>query len=217
MGTKLEGGILEQQMSPFALTCSLHPEVEHEHQCEACIAEEPCPYLCLCACHCPCQNPNIREPRSVLQDWVQRLSFMQQSVLISAVRGPDGARKRHPAKNILRWYRRCVLLSAFDGVALLAPDMAGGGSFTGPVFDIDKAADEYFDHVDELPHHFQTHIMQAAQIVGYKHPNFAHHHWWRAFYERAVSGMHLRPESEEDMSTRLGDNETDWRAAGGEQ
>jgi len=33
--------------------------------------------------------------RSVLQDWVHELTFMQQSVLIAAVRGPDGIRKDH--------------------------------------------------------------------------------------------------------------------------
>lgn len=30
-----------------------------------------------------------KNKRSVLQDWVIELSFMQQSVLISSVRGPD--------------------------------------------------------------------------------------------------------------------------------
>lgn len=38
------------------------------------------------------------ERRSVLQDWVTSLSFMQQSVLIAAMRGPDGVEKMHKSK-----------------------------------------------------------------------------------------------------------------------
>lgn len=70
---------------------------------------------------------------SVLQDWVQELPYMQQSVLISSIRGPDGLHKEHIAKYILRWVRRCVLLSAFDGKVLETPTESGGGSFTGPL------------------------------------------------------------------------------------
>lgn len=67
------------------------------------------------------------------QDWVLRLTIMQQSVLMSGIRGPDGIRKDHPVKVFMRWYRRCVLLSAFDRVALSSPISRGGGSFTGPL------------------------------------------------------------------------------------
>jgi len=43
---------------------------------------------------------------------------MQQSVLLTAVRGPDGLPKYHSSKYLLRWYRRCILLSAMDGRVL---------------------------------------------------------------------------------------------------
>lgn len=66
------------------------------------------------------------------QEWVLNIPIMQQSVLFAAVRAPDGIRKNHPVKVLLRWYRRCVLLSAFDQRALLDPFEPGGGSFTGP-------------------------------------------------------------------------------------
>lgn len=71
--------------------------------------------------------------RSVLQGWVMSLTFMQQSVLMSAIRGCDGLQKHHKAKPLLKWYRRCILLSAFDGRALTDPFELGGGSFTGPI------------------------------------------------------------------------------------
>src|SRR4051794_38938412 len=101
---------------------------------------------------------------SVLQKWVHDLSMMQQSVLIASVRGPDGIQKDHVAKVLCRWLRRSFLLSAFDGRALLHPDEPGGGSFTGPCKGagygtIDEAVDAYLKRVDELPHHFQLHLM----------------------------------------------------------
>ena len=69
----------------------------------------------------------------VLRPWVCDLSMMQQSVLITGVRGPDGIAKDHTAKLLLRWMRRCILYSAMDKRELLTPHEDGGGSFTGPV------------------------------------------------------------------------------------
>ena len=59
--------------------------------------------------------------RSVLQDWVMNLTFMQQSVLLTSLRAPDGIRKDHPVKVLCRWLRRCILISAFDKRPLLDP------------------------------------------------------------------------------------------------
>ncbi len=127
---------------------------------------------------------------TVLQPWVCDLSFMQQSVLIASIRGPDGIRKDHPVKVLMRWYRRCVLYSAFEKVIFTSPFTTGGGSFTGPAClpvtedesfkkygkhsshvsweDVmNDSVDLYLRSVDELPHHFQLHLMHAAEIIGY--------------------------------------------------
>ena len=172
----------------------------------------------------------------VLQPWVQGLSMMQQSVLISSLRGPDGLRKDHVSKLLIRWLRRCVLLSAFDRCVLPLPYDVGppkGGSFTGPSlaysisFDrprpgpldwptwqekMHELVKEYLRHVDETPHHFQLHFMHAAEIVGYKHPDADIRLWWLECYRELVNDMHLFPESETAMDKRLGDREEDWRA-----
>lgn len=76
------------------------------------------------------------------QAWVLDIPIMQQSVLFAAIRAPDGLRKNHPIKVLMRWYRRSILLSAFDKRALEDPFEAGGGSFTGP-FELHHAQ-EYF-------------------------------------------------------------------------
>lgn len=169
--------------------------------------------------------------RSVLQDWTNDLSFMMQSVLIAAVRGPDGIRKDHPVKVLLRYLRRSFLICAFDGKTRWSPYEPGGGSFTGPLhlryeplvgagaqFDesagnIEKFVGVYLRHVDELPHHFQLHLMHAAEILGYKHPDDDVRGFWSMLYQAIVKDAHLMPESEETMEHRLGDVEAQWRAA----
>lgn len=158
--------------------------------------------------------------KSVLQDWVSDLSFMQQSVLLTGVRGPDGMPKYHPSKYIIRWFRRSILLSSFARRAILNPFEPDGGSFYGPACDdprgglweplMDARASEYLRALDEMPHHFQMHLMHAAEIVGYKHPDLRVRAWWLTFYERLAHDMHLWPETEDQLDRRLGDSRDQW-------
>lgn len=194
--------------------------------------------------------PSKGAPQSVLQDWVAELSFMQQSVLLTAVRGPDGLPKYHTVKWLLRWYRRCVLRSSFLGVVISNPVESDGGSFLGPSlgssaqgfpavpFDDDSCdylytveewdaylaehwqegmtarATAYVAALDEVPHHFQLHLMHAAEIVGYKHPDAEIRAWWRGFYLRLAHDLHLWPETAEQLDSRLGDSREGWLARG---
>ena len=155
---------------------------------------------------------------SALQDWVMRLPVMQQSVLIAAVRGPDGIRKDHVVKVLCRWLRRSFLVRAFERDECWNPYTPGGGSFTGPCViaegamgGVDQALDEYLRCVDELPHHFQLHFMHAAEIIGYEHPDEFTRTWWHNAYFRLVNDAHLFMEPREQMNKRLGDNEGNWR------
>lgn len=184
----------------------------------------------------PFQPPPNPGPRSVFQPWVQSLTLMMQTVLIAAVRGPDGLRKNHPAKVLLRWYRRCFLRSAFDGSTIPNPWERTGGSFMGPsigapVFHwnggtemipvaefgmfaraaLDGCLQEYLSRVDEMPHHFQLHLMHAAEILGYKHPDPWIRGWWADTYVTLVRDLHLNPETEDQMNHRLGDCFDSWR------
>lgn len=161
--------------------------------------------------------------RPATQDWVHSLSIMQQSVLLTAIRGPDGVPKYHPCKYLLRWYRRCVLLSALDGKVLSTPYAYGGGSFTGPSYTpssfdhdwrrkMDVVVDQYLQSLDELPHHYQMHFLHAAEIVGYKHPDHTIRPWWHALYVRLVKDLHLSPETQAELDFRLADNREQWLA-----
>src|ERR1700722_5271953 len=170
-------------------------------------------------------TPSSYHNRSVMQDWTFSLSFMQQSVLITAIRGPDGIHKNHVSKKLIRWLRRCVLISAFDGEVRGTPWEPGGGSFTGPSLPyvencvtsirwqllMSEILDLYMLTLDEIPHHFQLHFLHATEILGYRHPERDIMNWWRTVYARLCNDMHLNVETEEQMEHRLGDNERNWR------
>lgn len=163
-------------------------------------------------------------PTSVLQDWTHGLSFMQQTVLLTAIRGPDGLPKYAGVKYLLRWYRRCILMSSLDGEILSNPCDPRGGSFMGPSFDrdpimgysegwqqpMDRIVDDYLRELDGIPHHFQLHLMHAAEIVGYKHPDKWISRWWCHVYRRLVNDMHLHPETEAELDDRLNDTRVGW-------
>ena len=156
---------------------------------------------------------------SVIQPWVSQLPLSMQTVLLTAIRGPDGCPKDCPAKVIVRAVRRCILISARSKItlALLEP---GGGEFMRPMPFVDPSghatAEEasirlhvrsYFATTDELPHHFQMHLLHAAQIIGYYHPVFdqdGRDKRWLGlhFYEAGVNDMHLEPEPLEVMQAR---------------
>jgi hypothetical protein len=147
----------------------------------------------------------------VLQDWVMGLPLMQQSVLLSGIRGPDTLRKDHPAKMLMRWYRRAFLVCAFDQVVHFSSTEPCGGSFTGRVPDVSVVGAEYLHNVDEVPHHFHLHLMHGAQIIGHHCPYPVARDFWRHFYLLAVKDMHLEPESLVEMDERLSDNEDAWK------
>lgn len=158
---------------------------------------------------------------SVLQPWVEGLTLMQQTVLLTAIRGPDGTPKYGPVKMLQRWFRRCVLLSAMDGEALTNPYDSNGGSFTGPSIaknsgglawehPMDALVGEYLKALDALPHHFQLHFLHAAEIVGYKHPDERIRVWWCRVYYRLVHDMHLHVENVDELDHRLGDSREKW-------
>jgi hypothetical protein len=158
--------------------------------------------------------------KNVTQEWTHSLPMMQQTVLLTAVRGPDGLPKYAGCKMLLRWYRRCLLLSALDGKVLTDPWDANGGSFTGPslkhTLDVDweegmnAIVADYLRSLDAIPHHFQLHLMHAVEVVGYKHPDQRVRTWWRGVYDRLVNDMHLHPETEDEMDERLGDTRAGW-------
>lgn len=145
----------------------------------------------------------------VFQDWLFDLTMQQQSVLVLACRGPDSIAKFHPTKLIVARYRATVLKAAYLGRAMRIDEGDDTTFMTMVQFTDDKCWDQiqryWFEHVDEVPHHYTMHLMHGAQIVGYKHTHELFRRRWHDFYLRSCHDLHLLPEYEDQMDERLGD------------
>ncbi len=135
---------------------------------------------------------------SVLQPWVQELPWKMQSVLLSALRGPDNVDATE-CKKFTRWFRSTTQENA-------DPDhtyMAGNET---PIIDFDKLAHEL---EYGCTWHYLGHLIHALEIIAYHgHPlgslttrsRFA-----LKWYGDLVTWMHLHHEPKEEMDERLRD------------
>jgi hypothetical protein len=145
----------------------------------------------------------------VFQDWLFDLTMQQQSVLVLGCRGPDGIAKFHPTKLIVARYRATVLKAAYLGRPMRV-DEGDDTTFMTLIGLSDDAewmaiCKQFFDHVDEVPHHYYMHLMHGAEIAGYKHPHELFRRRWNGFYLRSCHDLHLNPETEPEMDSRLCD------------
>lgn len=145
----------------------------------------------------------------VFQDWMLSLTMQQQSVLILALRGPDGIGKFHPMKEVVTRYRASVLKAAYLGRAMRVDEGDATTFMTLLRFSEDAYWEElcklYFAHVDELPHHYHLHLMHGAEIIGYKHTDELFRWRWQTFYDRCCEDMHVTSETRSEMDLRLSD------------
>lgn len=154
----------------------------------------------------------MKSPVCVFPDWVLALPTMQmQSVVMLAARGPDGIRKFHPCKEIVARYRATVLKAAYLGRHMKVDESDDTTFMTLRSFSDNKYWETlckvFFDHVDELPHHYYMHLMHGAQIAGYFHPEEIFKRRWCDFYLKCCADLHLWPESEVAITRRLSDCE----------
>lgn len=145
---------------------------------------------------------------SVFPDWMQTLPLQMQSVIVLGLRGPDGIRKYHPCKAVMRAYRSTVLKAAKYGRMITAEDEGDNFMDIRRFYDYgswEHDVKEFERIVDELPAHFCDHLAHGAQILGYYHPdNFVRDRWLQ-FYLSYVDWKHMQPESKEMMDNRLND------------
>jgi len=185
------------------------PAREHPHCCECQDAGVPhkhrADFSCT-QCECKAYDPAYHrraEPKpatrnSVLQDWVETLPLMQQTVLLVALRGCDVVPKRGAGKPHTKALRSVVLKNAdpasgfigrdITGKAIVAEDAVG-------LFDMDGC--------ECLPMHWTMHMVHAAEVVAYGHPDPEVSSAWMRFYLDAVNKLHLEPESKGSFNRRL--------------
>lgn len=142
----------------------------------------------------------FQHPGCVLQDWVFGLPYMQQSVLLTAVRGCDQVPKEDPSKKVTRGVRRAFMKSARPNWPKRTFLGEGDGEEKFYV-----AIKQFLSNLDHYPHHFLMHLAHAAQILGYKHPEEDVREMWNRFYLKFCDSLHTFPETCEDMDRRLSD------------
>ena len=145
---------------------------------------------------------------SIIQDWAAELGLRHQGVLVSAIRGCDGLPRETTGKEVVRFYRSCVLKAHCghprDAVSYMiwpksSGEMLGYGS-------------AFFDGgMDHYPMHWLTHFMFAAEILGFYYPHPSPHSldyeirdFWSVFYHTLVHKLHLNPETKDQLDKRLG-------------
>ena len=140
---------------------------------------------------------------------MQTLPLQQQSVLLLALRGPDGDPKHTTFKPLLRAYRGTNLRAAKYGRMLDSGEKADSFMSLDVFNNIEQwfaAVDTFLeDHADGSVLHHYTHFMHAVQILGYKHPEPPHKERWYPVYCAFVRRLHLNIETEEQMDNRLAD------------
>lgn len=152
--------------------------------------------------------PKTKISETVLHDWVCSLTFQMQALLLTAMRGPDENNKYNSAKAIIRYLRAVVIKPAGDWQQKNDNDFMWGEY---RIFS-DYANAFWQDH-DEYPHHFIMHLVHCAEVVGYKHPDKIIAGYWFYFYKRACDAFHMKPETEDQMDSRLNDFGRGIRAA----
>lgn len=133
------------------------------------------------------------ENKSVLQDWMLDISFKQQTVVLTALRGCDGTAKYDPCKPFVKKLRSVVLKNA--------------SNIKDTKFMYNNISQEDITGMewDEYPLHFVTHFMHAVEIVGYHHQDTETRNWFKELYLSMVDKLHLHPENKEECDYRLRD------------
>lgn len=162
--------------------------------------------------------PKQQESESVLHDWVHKLTFQMQALLLTAMRGPDENNKHNAAKAIIRYLRGVVCKPAGDWDRTNNNDFMWGEyvKVIEKWHQHERKPDEhrevfqqyayaFWEDHDEYPHHFIMHLVHCAQVVGYKHPDVSVSQWWGRFYLDACDAFHMNPETEKEMDRRLND------------
>ncbi len=131
---------------------------------------------------------------SVLQPWVEKLSWKTQSALMTAVRGSD-TNYNEETRLLCRFFRRCILKDAdIDGTFIKHGEM-----FNPNTVNIKKL----FEY---LPVHFVGHLMHGLQIIGYLCPYEDRRRFAYRMYYMYCQVMHCEVEKKVAMEFRLIDN-----------
>ncbi|MHC1599216.1 MAG: hypothetical protein ACXQS5_00105 [Candidatus Methanospirareceae archaeon] len=131
----------------------------------------------------------------VFQEWLETLTWKEQTVLVLALRGTDMSGSKD-VKLMTRWLRSIVLKNA-------APKK----TFMGETCfrDVDDIANDNPLSFDMLPVHFFGHLLHTFEVIAYRHPDPYIHNIALNVYTDMCKYLHINPETCEEMTIRLKD------------
>lgn len=129
--------------------------------------------------------------RKVLQDWMGVLPWIQQGVILSSLRGPDDMYSPN-TKNINRWIRGVTMENADPSNEYIGQE------------NLPKIS-ELFGELEYKTSHYLSHLMEALEIIGYKHLSEEIRKTANDYYLGLASLLHLNPETKEQLDRRLED------------
>lgn len=127
---------------------------------------------------------------SVTLDWVQELPFKMQSSLFSGLRGPDTGHCPH-LKRLVRWLRPATQQDADPTTEYMRAGV------------LPQWADVKKELEFTTVHYFE-HLLDAVQIVGYRHPRSEMRGQAQLIHLKMVLLLNCQPETEEQFNARLG-------------
>lgn len=133
---------------------------------------------------------------SVVQKWLSNdnISWKQQTVVLSSLRGCDGQSKYDISKKFTRKLRNVILHNAATETT----------SFMRDEMTLEDVR-EFAEDCDKYPIHFVMHLCHACEVIGFKHPNEEIQTWFHNAYLTIVDALHLKPETQEECDFRLRD------------
>lgn len=135
----------------------------------------------------------------VLQDWVIGLPLREQGTLLTGARGCDLTPKLpldSTERQLVGFLRFCFMNPA-------DPREVG---YVGGFFQPSAPADWRQSELGHYPLHWVSHLMHCFEVVAYRHPDerIAGQAW--EIYEKLARGLHLAPETREQMIERLSED-----------
>lgn len=136
---------------------------------------------------------------AMLREWVIDLPLREQGVLITAMRGCDLTPK-YPMDSTERQ------LTAYLRWAACVPNDPREVDFEPGVFmQSEPPAGWRASELGHYPLHWYSHIMHGYEVAAYRGPDEIACVCGPVYFT-LVAGLHLRPETREEMITRLGED-----------
>jgi hypothetical protein len=137
----------------------------------------------------------IIKRKNVLQEWLSDLSWKKQTVLISALRGPDIGSTAE-IKQVSKWIRTIILENADPVKNYMKIDHLP---------DFKEMVRSNPQSIDMLSVHFLHHLMSAIEIIAYYHPSNHIKGDALAWYHKICHYLNIEPETKELLENRLVD------------